>query len=249
MNETAKLSILMIGNGTMGKCIKEEIEKQKDMEIAMIIDHHNINTLTDLTIPIDLVIDFSHPSYMKWLYPFLYEHHIPYVCGTTGYTKYQLERIKELSQYFPIIKQANFSFGINAIQEMLHHLLPMLENQYDIEIVEKHHKQKKDAPSGTAKMFASIINADQSYREIRGRNGRVENRQKEIGIHSIRGGSIAGEHSIYFFGNDEIIEIKHTALSRKIFAHGAIQAAYFLINKEPGLYQMKDMLGERYEYK
>ena len=132
---------------------------------------------------------------------------------------------------------------------MLHHLLPMLENQYDIEIVEKHHKHKKDAPSGTAKMFASIINADQSYREIRGRNGRVENRQKEIGIHSIRGGSIAGEHSIYFFGNDEIIEIKHTALSRKIFAHGAIQAAYFLINKEPGLYQMKDMLGERYEYK
>ncbi len=249
MNTMTKLSILMAGNGSMKKYISEEITKQANMEIVMIIDHTNIHTLSELTIPIDIVIDFSHPSYLEWLYPFLYKHRIPYICGTTGYTKHQLEMIKSLSQYIPIMKQANFSLGITAIQEILHHLLSMLGNQYDIEIIEKHHKHKKDAPSGTAKMFASIIKENLQEHEKHDKTALQISERKEINIHSIRGGNIVGEHSIFFFGNGESIEIRHTALSRRIFANGAMQAIDFLIRKEPGLYQMKDMLGENNEYK
>lgn len=251
MNKNSRpLSILMIGNGTMGNYIKNEIQKQKDMQIAMIINQNNIDTLNNLNIPIDLVIDFSHPHFMNWLYPYLHDHQIPYVCGTTGHTKHQLERIVDLSQYIPIMKQANFSYGITIIQELLNQLLPMIKDKYDIEIVERHHKQKKDIPSGTAKMFASTLNSNHSYHERYGEIEKENDCQKEIGIHSIREGNSAGEHCIYFYGNDEIIEIKHTALSRKIFANGAIQAAYFLVNQKPGLYQMKDLIeGDSYEYR
>lgn len=111
-----------------------------------------------------------------------------------------------------------------------------------MEVVEKHHNQKQDAPSGTAKMLVAAMNREHTYREVHGRNGFVGKRQKEIGIHAVRGGTVAGEHDVYFFGDDEIFEIKHTANSRKIFVNGALRAARFAVTQKPGMYTMKDIL-------
>ena len=235
-------SVLVVGYGNMGKLIVSAIEKSEDLHVAMIADGTNHPDLSKLEEHVDVIIDFSHPNNLEWIYPFIKEHKCAYICGTTGHNNLQSKQIEELGTLAPIVHQANFSLGIAVFKEVLSMITPMLEDSYDIEVVEKHHNQKQDAPSGTAKMLVNAMNPSHAYKEVHGRNGFVGKRQKEIGVHAVRGGTVAGEHSVYFFGDDEILEIKHTANSRQIFVNGALRAARFAIKQQPGMYTMKDIL-------
>ncbi|MEG0329109.1 MAG: 4-hydroxy-tetrahydrodipicolinate reductase [Longicatena sp.] len=236
------INVLVAGFGNMGKLVVSTIEKKADMQVVMIADDTNAPDLSKLEASVDVIIDFSHPNNLAWIAPFVKEHHCAYICGTTGHNELQKKTIEDLGKSAPIVFQANFSLGIAVFQEVLKMITPILEDTYDIEVVEKHHNQKQDAPSGTAKMLVDTMNEKHSYKEIHGRNGFVGKRQKEIGIHAIRGGSVAGEHSVYFFGEDEIFEVKHTANSKQIFVNGALLAARFALQQDFGLYTMKDIL-------
>lgn len=235
-------NVLVVGYGNMGKLVVKTIEKSDDMQVVMIADGTNHPDLSKLEEHVDVIIDFSHPNNQEWIYPFIKEQKCAYVCGTTGLNDLQIKQIEELGHLVPVVHQSNFSLGIAVFQEMLKMVTPMLEETYDIEVVEKHHNQKQDAPSGTAKMLVDVMNPSHDYKEVHGRNGFVGKRQKEIGVHAVRGGTVAGEHSVYFFGDDEILEIKHTANSKQIFVNGALRAARFAITQQPGMYTMKDIL-------
>lgn len=236
------LKILVVGYGKMGKLLVETINRYNDMKVVMIVDDTNNPDLSVLEELPDVIIDFSHPDSLQWIVAFVKEHHTAYVCGATGHNDYQVKQIQELGQYAPIIFQGNFSLGISVFQEVLKMITPMLEETFDIEVVETHHNQKVDAPSGTAKMLVAAMNEDQKYQEVHGRCGMVGKRQKEIGIHAIRGGTVAGEHTVMFLGDDEAFEIKHTATSKQIFITGALKAARFSQGKPYGMYTMKDIL-------
>lgn len=236
------IRVLVVGYGTMGKLTVDTIGKKEDMKVVMIADGTNHPDLSTLQEEVNVIIDFSHPNNLDWIAPYVREHHCAYVCGTTGHKDIQVKLIEELSHVAPIVLQANFSQGIAVFQEVLNLITPMLEDTYDIEVVEKHHNQKQDAPSGTAKMLVNTMNQQHTYKEVHGRNGFVGKRQNEIGIHAVRGGTVAGEHSVYFFGEDEILEIKHTANSKQIFVNGALRAARFAVAQKPGMYTMKDIL-------
>ncbi|MEG0735772.1 MAG: 4-hydroxy-tetrahydrodipicolinate reductase [Longicatena sp.] len=239
------INVLVVGFGNMGKLVVNTIEKKEDMQVVMIADGTNHPDLSKLQEHVDVIIDFSHPNNLDWIYPFIKEHKSAYICGTTGHNDLQIKQIEELGTLAPIVFQANFSLGVAVFQEMLKLVTPMLEENFDIEVVEKHHNQKQDSPSGTAKMLVQTMNPTHAYKEVHGRNGFVGKRQKEIGVHAVRGGSVAGEHSVYFFGEDEILEIKHTANSKQIFVNGAIRAAQFACKQVPGMYTMKDILFEQ----
>ncbi len=196
----------------------------------------------------DVIIDFSHHSSIESLLDFGTARQTPCVICTTGFTGQEQQMISDASQKTPVLMSANMSLGINLLLALVAQASQVLGNLFDIEIVEKHHNQKIDAPSGTAIMIADAINAslDHSMDYVYGRYGRDANvskrKENEIGIHAIRGGAIVGEHSVIFAGQGEVIEIKHSALSRDVFAYGAIEAARFLIDKGPGLYSMKDVV-------
>lgn len=235
--------IMIVGFGNMGQRIAQAIEESSDMEIAYIVKENNQPDMEKLPDRIDAVIDFSHPNHLTWLFDFIKEKRCAYVCGTTGHSEQQKQRIEELSHFVPVVFQANFSLGVAVMKEVLAMITPMLEDEFDMEIVEKHHNQKQDAPSGTAKMLLEVMNPNKQYKEVYGREGFVGKRQKEIGVHALRGGSVAGEHSAYYFGDDEILEIKHTANSRKIFVNGALHAVRFAMKQTtPKAYTMKDIL-------
>ena len=236
------LNVFVVGFGTMGKLVVDRITKSETMQVSAIADGFQPFDVTSIKEPVDVIIDFSHPSNLSWLQPYIKEHHIPYICGTTGHTDEQKQIIQELSKDAAIVFQANFSLGIAVVAEVLKLITPMLEDSFDMEVVETHHNQKQDAPSGTAKMLVDILNQDKAYKEVHGRNGFVGKREKEIGIHAIRGGTVAGEHSVLYLGEDEAIEIKHTATSKQIFVNGALRAAAFVQQKPYGMYTMKDIL-------
>lgn len=236
------LNVFLVGYGKMGKLIEKTIKESKDMQVVAIaagFDAFDVSTIQE---KVDVIIDFSHPSNLSWLIPYIKEQHIPYICGTTGHSEEEKASIQALSSDAAIIFQANFSFGIAVVSEILKLVTPLLEDSFDMEVVETHHNQKQDAPSGTAKMLVDILNQNNEYQEVHGRNGFVGKRQKEIGIHAIRGGTIAGEHSVLYLGEDESIEIKHSATSKQIFVNGALRAARFAVNKPYGMYTMKDIL-------
>ncbi len=167
------------------------------------------------------------------------------VIATTGLTPNEVEHMQKVAEKIPIFYSANMSLGINLLKDLVKKVAPVLDDSFDIEIIEKHHNKKIDAPSGTAYLIADAINEelDHSKEYVCGRETRTERRSKnEIGIHAIRGGTIPGEHSVIFAGPDEIIEIKHTALSKRIFALGAIKAAKYIQTKDHGFYTMNDLL-------
>lgn len=236
------LNVMVVGFGKVGKLVVDTISKRDDMQVVFIADGFEAPDLSKLDVKVDGIIDFSHPNNLSWVIPFVKENHCAYVCGTTGCDDKQKEAILDLQNYAPIVYQANFSLGIAVVQEVLRLITPMLEDSYDMEVVETHHNQKQDAPSGTAKMLLDVINAEHQYDEVHGRNGFVGKRGKEIGVHAIRGGSVAGEHSVLYLGEDESIEIKHSATSKQIFVNGAIKALLFAIKQENGSYTMKDIL-------
>lgn len=198
----------------------------------------------DVKEEVDVIIDFSHPSALKGILGYAVEKNIPIVIATTGLTDEHKELIMQASHSIPVLLSANMSLGINLILQLVKRATKTLKGNFDIEIIEKHHNQKIDAPSGTALAIADAVNSvlDNKMKYVYDRHSNMQKRTRdEIGIHSIRGGTITGEHTVIFAGNDEIIEIKHTAVSKDLFASGALRAAAFLYDKAPGYYSMQDI--------
>jgi len=237
------MNVIVIGKGAMGKRIATRIEESDEMDLVAIIDPNKETTLSDYYC--DLLIDFSHPDNLEMITEYGVKTKTPLLLATTGYTKKDLSLMKETSEIVPVMYSQNYSLGINIIVEVLRRFSPLLE-EFDIEIIEKHHNQKLDSPSGTAKMIVESLNGslENDYQVINGRDGMNKRRDNEIGVHAIRGGTFAGEHTIIFAGNDEVIEIKHSALSKEIFVSGALRAAKFLLEQEEGLYSMEDLINE-----
>lgn len=245
------INILINGcNGKMGQIVCDLVHKSDDMNLIAGVDIFTNNSSFPIYSSfdlikdnIDVIIDFSIPSATFKALDYAIKTKTPIVIATTGFSEEETQKINELSKKIAIFKSANMSFDINIMIKLLEWLAPLLQNT-DIEILETHHNRKVDAPSGTAKMLADCINnaLKNTYHYEYNRHDKHEKRNKnEIGISSIRGGNIVGEHSVQFFSEYETLEIKHTSYSRNIFAEGAIKAARFLINKPAGLYNMKNL--------
>ncbi|WP_416198178.1 MAG: 4-hydroxy-tetrahydrodipicolinate reductase [Sporanaerobacter sp.] len=240
--------------GKMGQVLANEVKEDNDMSLIAGVDVNALNTQSNFKVynhifdcndAIDVIIDFSHPSSLSDLLKYAIEKNIALVIGTTGLTNDDMDKIKTASEKIPVFYSANMSLGINVLASILKDITPVLEDTFDIEIVEKHHNKKIDAPSGTAYLLAEAINSTLEDKKdyVFDRHFKKEARDKnEIGIHSIRGGTIVGEHTVIFAGCDEVIEIKHSASSKKIFAQGAIKAAKFVYNKENGFYNMEKLM-------
>lgn len=243
-------------NGAMGQIITNIVKEDSAAKIVAGIDivdnrENGYPVFTSIDkcqeIEADVVIDFSSPKELECVLDYCIQKKLPIVLCTTGLSEEQIERIKEESKKIAILKSANMSLGINTILKLVKEAAQVLGNaDFDIEIVEKHHNKKVDAPSGTALALADSINESMNsqYEYIYDRSQKREKRQKkELGISSIRGGTIVGEHDVIFAGIDEVIEIRHTAYSKAIFAKGSISAAKFLHGKSAGFYSMSDVIG------
>ena len=244
--------ILCGANGKMGNVIKDIVSKRDDCRLAAGIDLNTesdsfpiYSSFDDIKEEADVIIDFSNPALLNDLLDFAVKKSMPVVIATTGYDEGQKKQIEEASRKTSVFFTYNMSLGINLLANLAKKAVQILGNSFDIEIIEKHHNQKIDAPSGTALMLADAICEELSkpmkyeYDRHSKREKRTEN---EIGIHAVRGGTIVGEHEIMFAGRDEIITLSHSARSKEVFAVGAVNAALFLKDKPAGMYSMKEMI-------
>lgn len=234
------MRVMIVGKGKMGTRLAASAA-EKGHAIVATVDRFNREALGSFAC--DAVIDFSHPDNLAWVCDYVEQQCCIYLCGTTGLTQEQMERLKETAHTCPVFYSANFSYGVAVLTKLVEWLTPLLETDFDIEVVEAHHNQKQDAPSGTAKMLLEAIDPTHQYARVRQRDGFVGKRGREIGIHSIRGGTVAGEHSVLYLGDEEVIRLTHTASSRQIFVNGAWKALVFMEGKKPGFYTMQDMIG------
>ena len=237
--------------GKMGKVLTRCVNEDKDTELVCgcsmptgeTPDYKLYNKMSEIKEEADVIIDFSHFSALDDVLGYALKTKTPLVIATTGFTKEQLETIKEASKIIPIFHSSNMSLGVNVMLKLVKEAAKALKG-FDIEIIEKHHNKKVDAPSGTAIMVANAVKEvlpEVTYNY--GRHGRDAKRmENEVGIHAVRGGTIVGEHEAIFAGLDEEVMISHRAQSKDIFANGAITAAKYLVNKEAGYYNMDDML-------
>ena len=229
----------------MTKCVADDEELELVAGISP--KHHDVDgfntysSFADVKEDSDVVIDFSNPLALDGILEYCLKTKTPVVLATTGYNDEEMEKIHEAAKQIPVFLSFNMSLGVNILLKLVKENLA----NFDIEIIEKHHNKKVDSPSGTAVMIANAVKEIREQSEfIYGRHGRTGKRQQnEVGIHAVRGGTIVGEHSAIFAGNDEILEINHSARSKNVFAEGAIAAAKYLVNQEPGFYNMDDMLG------
>lgn len=237
MKKENSMKLIIHGTGAMGTIVAQ-MAKENGITVSGFADE-----LTNEEG--DVIIDFSHFSRLDSLLDFAENKKIPLVIATTGYNEILVEKIEKVSKNIPVLLSSNMSLGINLMQDILEKIVPILYKDYDIEVIEAHHNKKIDSPSGTAKTLVETIekNCKDTMKKQFGREGISPREKNEIGIHSLRGGTIVGEHSVLFCGNDEVIEIKHTAMSKKIFAKGALEAGKFLADKKAGLYTMKDIFG------
>lgn len=248
------LKIILSGAcGKMGRVITRLVEESSDAKIVAGVD---INDSVENTYPVyksiyevvekaDVIIDFSHPMCVESVLSYALEKKIPAVVATTGLSENQKQLVFEASKKVAIFYSANMSLGINLIIDLAKRAAKLLEGNFDIEIIERHHRQKIDAPSGTALAIAdeisSVLNETPAY--VYDRHSQRKKRSKnEIGLHAVRGGTIVGDHEIVFAGTDEVIEINHRAASKEVFAVGAIRAAQFVSGKKPGMYKMSDLV-------
>ncbi len=240
-------------NGKMGNVIARLVAERDNCTVIAGIDLNDIQNgkfpivkyPSELPEKPDVIIDFSHPSALDDLLSYCTINNVPLVAATTGYTQEEIAKIKKTAEQIPIFFTFNMALGINLLVELGKRAVNILGGQYDIEIVEKHHNQKKDAPSGTAIMIAEALNGelDNKMKYVYDRhNVRKAREANEIGMHAIRGGTIVGEHDIIFAGHDEVITLSHSAGSKEVFANGSINAAIFLSECENGLYDMSDLL-------
>jgi len=250
------VKIIMHGcNGHMGQVISGIVEKDPDAEIVAGIDiadqgKNSYPVFTDIDacqVEADAIIDFSSAKATDKLLEYSAARQIPVVLCSTGLSQEQLAKVEETSRKVAVLKSANMSLGINTLLKLVQDAAKVLAAAgFDMEIVEKHHRLKLDAPSGTALALADSINEamDNQYHYVYDRSQKREKRDdKEIGISAVRGGTIVGEHEIIFAGQDEVIEFKHTAYSKAIFGKGAVEAAKFLAGKQAGRYDMSDVIG------
>ena len=249
------IRILLCGCfGKMGRVITQLVADRPNCEIVAGVDlasdptapfpsYTNIDAVQE---PADVIIDFSHPSLLASILGYAAQHdNMPAVLCTTGYSAEQVEVLKAAAATQPIFYSRNMSLGINLLIELSKKAAMVLGDQFDIEIVEKHHNQKIDAPSGTALMLADAISSvrDGETEYTYDRHAQRKKRSKnEIGLHAVRGGTIVGEHEVIFAGNHEVITLSHSAQSKELFAVGAVNAAVFMCGKAPGLYDMSAMI-------
>lgn len=250
-------------NGKMGQAITHLLQMKKadeetnasvsakivagiDVGNERLNDYPVFTSYKDCDVEADVIIDFSSPNNIEEEFEYSKTNNIPIVLCTTGLSDNQDQMVKDLSKEVAILQAANMSIGVNMLIKIVKLVsMALVDSGFDIEIVEKHHNQKVDAPSGTALALANAIkdSLDDDYHYIYDRSHKREKREsKEIGISAVRAGTIVGEHDVIFAGTDEVIELSHTAYSRNIFAKGAIQAALFLPGKVPGFYNMEDVL-------
>jgi len=250
-------NVILCGcGGRMGRSVTEAIEASGALRIVAGVDIGATALGTVCSFPVyqniedfcgaaDVIIDFSHHSALPSLIKYATEHSTPLVVATTGHSDEEKALMEEASQKVAIFFSRNMSIGINLLIEMCRRASAALGEDFDIEIIEKHHNNKLDAPSGTAMMIAEALR-DERECETEFVYDRHEVRKKresrEIGIHAVRGGTIVGEHDVIFAGNNEIITLSHTATSREIFANGALKAALFIADKSAGLYSMSDII-------
>ena len=245
--------ILCGANGRMGKFITAAVSKRDDIKIVAGVD---LNTEATEGFPVyaaivevreaaDVVVDFSHPALLDSILDYAGKKNIPAVLATTGYSAEATAKIRKAAETSPLFFTFNMSLGVNLLVSLAKKAAAVLGDAFDVEIVEKHHNQKLDAPSGTAVMLADAINevyGNEMTYEFDRHSKREKRPQKQIGIHSVRGGNIVGEHDVIFAGHDEVITLSHHASSREVFALGAVKAALFMKGKPAGLYNMNDML-------
>jgi len=253
------LKILLTGcAGRMGRAVSEAAKESGRVKIEAGVDiaegaqncpHPVYRSVGEYTGPADVIVDFSHHTLTLGLLEYAVKHGIPAVIATTGHTPEETLAIKRAAEFIPVFYSRNMSLGINLLIELAKSAAAMLGADWDIEITEKHHKKKLDAPSGTALMIAGaledVLEAPPKY--VYDRHLEHRERQKgEIGIHAIRGGSIVGEHEVLFAGKDELITLSHSAASREVFAYGALRAAEFICGRAPGSYNMSDLVTARF---
>lgn len=250
------VNLLITGcSGKMGASLLNAASGRDDCRITAGVDivkpqnegFEYAETFSKLKTEADVIVDFSNPAVLSSMLEYAQEKKMPAVICTTGFNEQQIAEINEASRVIPIFRSGNMSLGINLIIELAKKASAVLVDGFDIEIIEQHHNLKLDAPSGTALMLADAVSEVKtdaeyvydrhSYRKKRGK--------KEIGIHSVRGGNIVGEHEIIFAGQDEILKISHSARSKAVFAVGALNAAVFLKDKKPGMYDMSDLLAQK----
>lgn len=240
-------------NGKMGKTIYNCVKDRDDCKVIAGIDLYTeqyadfpiVASPTELSEKPDVIIDFSNPASLDGLLNYCLSTGTPIVVASTGYSDEQITKIRTASEQIPVFFTFNMSLGINLLVQLAKKAAEVLGDRFDIEIVEKHHNQKLDAPSGTAIMLANAINEtmDNSKHYVYDRHSRRQKREKsEIGMHAIRGGTIVGEHDVIFAGNDEVITLSHSAASKTVFAEGSIKAAIFLKDKPAGLYDMQMLI-------
>ena len=235
------MKILLIGRGKMGRLLETTAADQGD-EIVAALGRGDLAQLSALPAA-DMAIDFSRPETLDAVCDYVRRTKTPLLSGTTGYTSRQLEQLRALGESAPVLWSANYSLGIAVFYRMLSQVSDTLKADFDIELEETHHNQKADAPSGTAKLLLNAIDPKGAYTPVYGREGNTGAREKnEIGVHALRGGTVAGTHTVHFFGLDEELEITHRAASRQIFVSGALHAARLLAKKAAGSYDLQNLL-------
>lgn len=235
------MNVLLIGHGRMGRLLETLIETAEDLTLVGVVNSKNFESLSTME-KADVAIDFSTPAALPQVAAYVRRTGTPLVSGTTGYAEDGTAQLRELGSAAPVLYSANYSLGIAVMAKALREMASVLK-EFDIEVVETHHNRKADAPSGTAKLLVDAMDPAHELTPVYGREGYCGPRTKrEIGIHAVRGGTVAGTHTVGFYGEDEVLEITHRAASRAIFANGALTAARALAGKPAGYYTLDDLL-------
>ncbi len=245
-------AILVGASGKMGGFITDCAANDTEIEIIAGVDKVNIgqkypifSDFESLNVKADVIIDFSNVALLDSLLDYAVKNSTPVVIATTGYSAQQIEKINAAAKVIPVFFTFNMSIGVNLLCSLAKKAASVLGSDFDVEIIEKHHNLKIDAPSGTALMLANAVNSqfnDNYNYEYDRHSKRAKRPKNEIGIHSLRGGTIVGEHDVIFAGRDEVITLSHSATSKEVFAVGAIRAAKFIASKNAGLYDMNDIM-------
>ena len=242
-NETNdSISVFIIGDGRMGTIIRELVEADEGLTLAGIVGIDTKETLRDQAPAADVAIDFSHKDMLPLVEAYIARTGAALVSGVTGYSAIEASRVRALAEKVPAIHSANYSLGVAVLRRLAAQAAEVLAD-FDIEITETHHNQKTDAPSGTAKLLLEAVDPDGACEPVYGREGMCGKRgEREIGVHALRGGTVAGTHTVHFFGADEEIELTHRATSRRIFATGAVAAAKKIVGRDAGLYTLDELM-------